>query len=322
MGSKKQTTNTTAVTTKQNPQYMEDLQASLTNKIKGIGEMDPASFVAGADPLQTQAADIVKRLTSGGPDYGGVDAGYDEVADLLRGITGASTDYESQHTGAVVDTTLAGMDRQSARDKAALTLKQAGQNAFGGSGVAIEDALLTSEQGANRAAAEAQLRDEAWKTGQSLTQTALDRKLQATGMLGDLTTTRAGETRARTAEERANAAMGFDMGGMLRDIEQQRLAAPISHVDSLATLNAKMPWQLMTGETTNQNSTTKTKDPMGAIGGLAMLAAAPFTGGASLAGLGGMAGAAGGLGGLSAIFGGGAAAAGAGSLLKNISKVK
>jgi hypothetical protein len=296
MGSKKTTQNTTSVTTKQNPQYMEDLQASLANKIKGVGEMDPASFVAGADPLQTQAADIVKRLTGGSAN-----AGYDEVADLLRGITGAPTDYESQHTGAVVDTTLAGMDRQSARDKAALTLKQAGQNAFGGSGVAIEDALLTSEQGANRAAAEAQLRDEAWKTGQSLTQTALDRKLQATGMLGDLNTT-------RSAEDRANAAMSADLGGILRDIEQQRLAAPISHVDSLATLNAKMPWQLMTGETTNQNSTTKTKDPMGTIGGLAMLAAAPFTGGASLAGLGGMAGAAGGLGGLSAIFGGGGGA--------------
>ena len=75
---------------------------------------------------------------------------------------------------------------------------------------------------------------------------------------------------------------------MLRDIDAQTRNAPISLASVAAGLQGAMPYSLLHGQEQvgTSKSTTTQSDPMGALGSLAMLAAAPLTGGTSLLGMG------------------------------------
>jgi len=79
----------------------------------------------------------------------------------------------------------------------------------------------------------------------------------------------------------------------MRSIDQARLNAPTDLLKTQVALNAGIPANLFRGETSDMNgtstTTSKTSDPLGTLGSLAMMVALPGIGtalGAGLAGLG------------------------------------
>lgn len=76
--------------------------------------------------------------------------------------------YMSGYTDDVVDTTLAGMDRNFARDVAARGASEASIGGIGGTRAAVADALGGQLHGMDRAAMEAKLRDDAFRFGSEM----------------------------------------------------------------------------------------------------------------------------------------------------------
>jgi hypothetical protein len=76
--------------------------------------------------------------------------------------------YMSGYTDNVVDTTLAGMDRNYARDMAARGASEASIGGMGGTRAAVADALGGQLHGMDRAQMEAKLRDDAFRFGSEM----------------------------------------------------------------------------------------------------------------------------------------------------------
>ena len=115
---------------------------------------------------------------------------------------------------------------------------------------------------------------------------ALARQLQAGNSLASLAETMGNDTRANLALQ---GALGADQ----QALDQAKAQAPLSVLQQIAATYGGMPLNLLSGETVtgNSTSTSKTSDPMGAIGTLGGLALAPFAGGLSaLAGMAGIPG--------------------------------
>lgn len=273
----KSTTNQTTVQTPTNPEWVTQPTQDVAGKISALGNLDPYSLVAGADPLQTQAGQGAAGL---GQDRGW----YDKImggssASLLDGLGS----YMSPYTQNVVDTSLADFDHNAGQTRAQQTLDMAGSGAFGGSGSALTRSGTEGELARARASLDAGLRDQAFNTGAGLSNQDASRRQDFMGL-------QAQTGLAAEESQRSNLALQSDIGEKMRAIEQARLGAPISLAQIQAGLLSGLPLNLFTGQTSTMNGTTtsKTSDPLGTLGSLAMTAAAPFTGGASLAGLGGL----------------------------------
>jgi len=318
--SKKSKTTTTqnqqthTVQTPTNPDWVTNSVQGLSGDIGKLGQLDPYSLVSGPNALQQQATQGASslgidpaawaKLTTGDGPQG-------QAASLLDGLG----NYMSPYTNDVVNTTLAGYDQDTGRTKAQQSLDLARSGAFGGSGAAITQSMTDAERGLGRASTEAGLRDRAFNTGASLSNMDAGRRQDASFANANLsqntTAQRLQALLSGDANNRANVGTQAALGSDMRAIEQQRLSAPISLLSARAGLQQSLPYNLFTGQTSDgtmngtSSSTTKTSDPMGALGTLAMMAAAPFTGGASLLGMG--------LGGLGATAGGLAAGALGGS---------
>jgi len=325
--SSKTTSNqqTHTVQTPTNPDWVTNSVSGLSGDIAKLGAMDPYSFVSGPNALQQQAATGAAglgidpaawaKLTTGDGPQG-------QAASLLDGLS----NYMSPYTNDVVNTTLAGFDKNAGMTRAQQSLDLARSGAFGGSGAAITQSMTEGDLAQRRAASEAGLRDQAFNTGAGLSNMDAGRRQEASFANAQLnqntTAQRLQALLSGDANNRANVGVQAGAGADMRAIEQQRLAAPLTLLQQRAALTGSLPYNLFTGQTQDGTSsgtqTTKSSDPLGALGSLALLAAAPFTGGASLLGglgaLGAGAGAAlGGIGGALGVAGTSAAGGLAGS---------
>jgi len=147
-----------------------------------------------------------------------------------------------------------------------------------------------SNSNADRGTKAAEANASAWNAG-------ADRALDAGKLFGDLGT-------ATDDSTRKNLALLGNLGAAQRGVATDQAQAPLSVAQLIAQITGQLPLNLEHGQTTNETSTKTSSNPLGSLGSLAMLAAAPFTGGLSL---GGMA-----LGGLSSIAPGLAGAIGSG----------
>lgn len=322
--SSKTTSNqqTHTVTTPTNPDWVTNSVQSLSGDIGKLGAIDPYSLVSGPNALQQQAATGAAglgidpaqwaKLTTGDGPQGA-------YASLLDGLGS----YMSPYTDNVVNTSLAGYDQNAGMTRAQDALDIGNSNAWGGSGASIKQALTSGQLAMGRGQLEAGLRDQAFNTGASLSNMDAARRQDASFRNAELsqgtTAQRLQALLAGDANARSNVLTQAGLGTDLRNITQQQLNAPISLLQARTGLTQGLPYNLFTGQTSdgtsNSTSTTKSSDPLGSLGTLAMLAAAPFTGGASLlgAGLGGLgAAAAAGTAGLAGL--GGSIAGGLGSL--------
>lgn len=297
MSSSKKTTSTSAtsgvsnvVQTPTNPAFVSSGLGQISGAVSNLVGQDPYSFVAGADPIQTQAATGAANLTS--------PSGFSSAQSLASGVGSANTpsiaghlgEFMSPYTNDVVNTTLAGYDKNAGYSRAGDTLARAGDSTFGGSGGAIQTALNEQNIAQGRAQTEAQLRNQGFQTalGGATSQAGLDagtqqQRLGAAGVMS-------GNASAEGANANQNIQTQSGIGQILQQLAQARAGAPINSLQSLSSIYGALPLGLLHGDTsngtnnstTNGTSTTTSSDPMGTLGSLAMGAGALMSGGALL----------------------------------------
>lgn len=138
--------------------------------------------------------------------------------DEARGMI-SGEDFMSGYTDDVVDTTLAGLQRQFDRDRVARGASQAAIGGLSGSRAGVADAVAESLHGLNMSQVEAQLRDNAYRFGvgaggnaASMLAGLADQEFQ-----GDLT---------ETSTMGAYGALGRDLAQQEADVEYTRRADP------------------------------------------------------------------------------------------------
>jgi hypothetical protein len=246
------TTNFTGNSVGTAPDWLTEAMKGITGNITTLGSHDPLSYVAGANPLQTQAGTIAGGL-SGSP------WNFDGAADLTRGVAAAAAPHTSgvqalpyvqQYMDSGLDnyvkSTLADFDFNAGKTRAADDLSLAGSGAFGGSGAALTKSATADALARARASTDAGLRSSAYT--QALTAAGADatrqqgakdlnaqlqaqgqdRTLAAARQLGDLSTT-------YDANQRANVGAQGAIGDMLRAITQQQAQAPLDLAKFTAT---------------------------------------------------------------------------------------
>jgi hypothetical protein len=191
----------------------------------------------------------------------------------------------SPYLNDVVNTTLKGYDDNANQTRQGQMLDLANDSTFGGSGGSILRALTEGQIGQGRAATEAGLRQQGFETAlgaanndanryqntndlnAQLSAQGQDRTLSAAAQLQNLIT-------SNDANARANLAAQGDIGAQLRDIEQQRLGAPLNLLATQAGLFGSLPLGLLHGQVgdstgqSNGTSTTTVSDPLGSLSSL------------------------------------------------------
>ncbi|WP_300573610.1 hypothetical protein [Phenylobacterium sp.] len=198
--------------TPQVPDWINFRTRSLDQDLAEIGGIDPYSLVAGADPLQQQAA-------TGAAGLNARPWNYDAAADLTRGVANSAAPtfdaasfeaaqaspasllenlekYMSPYTGQVVDAALADFDYGAGQTRAQQALEMAGAGAFGGSGSALARSQTEDALARGRASTSATLRDEGFRVGAGLSDSDAARRQAASianaGFAQDAARTNAG----------------------------------------------------------------------------------------------------------------------------------
>lgn len=313
MGKKQETTREFNSTTMPiNPQPVTDAITGIAGTLNNLAGIDPYSLVPGTNPFHDMAGEAIGGLDDvtnsflRNPMWNDFMKSGPSLANSIN-AKGLIEGFENPYTQSVVDSTLAQFDETANQERTANLLRGSKSNAFSSSGGGIFQALSDRFTDQNRGTLEGTLRNQGFAQ-------ALQAALQQAGQDTQVSMQNAQQSNAyrlaqmdsllnRTAllgsEGRANAALQGDFGNMMRGIEQQEAMSPFTAAQLRAGIAGSTPFGITRGEETqgHEKSTSRTSDPLGTIGSLAMLAAAPFTGGASL--LGGL-GALGGAGSLSA----------------------
>jgi hypothetical protein len=279
--SKTSTSNTTNGTTNvtqtpTNPAFVQPAIQGLAGQITNLSAQDPYSFVAGPDPLQTQAGAGAGALTT--------PQGFADAQSALKGAAGAQgqsllsglQNYMSPYTNDVVDTTLAGFDKNAGYTRAADTLAKAGDATFGGSGGAIQTALNEQNIAQGRAQTEAQLRDQAFQTGAGLSNEDAARRQEAISQQIAAAQGLSGNATAQAAADQGRVQTQSQIGQMLQQLAQAHATAPLATTGALTSMLGGLPLGLLHGQdtngvensTSNGTSTTSTSNPLGTIGSL------------------------------------------------------
>ena len=154
--------------------YLDDLQKAVGQfKAADLTKVFGPQFVAGQDPLQKSAESLA--LTGIG--------GYQpflQAAAASAGPTGYQQ-FMSPYQQDVIDTTLQEFDVQTQKGLPGLAAQAIGAGAFGGGREGVQRAEYLSTAGRNRAALEAQLRQQGFTQAQQLAQQNLANQLRLGG---------------------------------------------------------------------------------------------------------------------------------------------
>jgi hypothetical protein len=185
------TSNTNSTTTPTVAPWLNQGYQDYSGLINKFATSDPASFVASANPTQTQAFEAAQNL-------GGWKSGLDSASQLVRGAvnqpvataeagmaSAASINQDdidkflNPYLSTVVDTTLNDYDVNSGRVRAAQDAQAAKNRAFGGSNFAVREAQTEGELARGRSAADANLRSGAYNTALDYANREADRRQTA-----------------------------------------------------------------------------------------------------------------------------------------------
>ena len=151
-----------------------------------------SQFVAGEDPLQTKAIDAAQAGVGAYAPYlasAATNVGAAGTAQAGLGALSGAQAYQpfmSPYQQDVIDTSLASFDKQAAQQQQALRDQSLGvPGAFGGGREGVQQADYQSGSDLNRAALEAQMRQQNFQQAQQGAQTAFGQQQQmAQGQLG------------------------------------------------------------------------------------------------------------------------------------------
>ena len=148
--------------------YLDDLQKAVGQfKTADLSKSFGPQFVAGQDPLQ-KSAEALALTGIGG--YQRFLTGAEGAQQQAAGLTGptAYQQFTSPYQQDIIDTTLAEFDRQTQKGIPALAAQAINRGAFGGARQGVQEAEFLSNQARNRAALEAQLRQQGFTQAQQL----------------------------------------------------------------------------------------------------------------------------------------------------------
>jgi hypothetical protein len=277
------------------PDWITQPAQDLTAKVTALGNADPLSYFADADPLQRQAG-------AGAQNLSGTPWNYEGALDLTRGVAATNSpqtgfvksaplisDFMNPYTKDVIDSSLADFDFNAGRTQAQQDLDIQRDAGFGGSGTALTKGETAGQLARARSSLDSGLRLGGWDTALQAAQSEaarkqaandtnaalmagqMDRQLGAAGQIADL----AG---AFGAEQRANIGTQAGIGDILRQIAEQKAQAPL---DLTAWQGQNLPdilSQFFGADTTGKTSTTGTGkttsfDPVATAGKIAKIAA-------------------------------------------------
>ena len=172
-------------------QFIEDLGKDYAKQLAATTaiEVDTSKFapqVAAQDALQTQAATLAgtgvgsfqpfiqaaqQQATAAGQTVGDVGTTLSGIAGLTGAPTAAQTAaYTSPYQQQVIDTTLAEFDRQRAINEQNIRDQQASLGALGSGRAGVQLSEFQAQSGRDRAALEAQLRQQGFQQAQAARQ--------------------------------------------------------------------------------------------------------------------------------------------------------
>jgi len=264
------TTNST--TTPIVPEWGSSLVQNVAGRVGGLLGLDPNGLIAPSHALQNQAAASAATLGGGrvaavpGAPSGADDASW--LAPQMSANTpfasgGKAYDwvdrYQNPYLKEVVDSSAADFDAHAGNVRAQQALNLAGSGAFGGSGAALTQSMTEGELARGRASTLSGLRSRAYEHALAAAsgdadratqarianaQTALQDRAQKVGW-GFQAQDR---TLASDANRRANIATQAELGGALREVDQQQRQAPIANTQQLVAMLSGLPIGLFTGE--------------------------------------------------------------------------
>ena len=148
--------------------FLDDLQKAVGGfKTADLSKSFGPQFVAGQDPLQARAQQLAESGIGG---YQRFLTGAEGAQQQAAGLTGptAYQQFMSPYQDDVIKTTLEGFDRQTQAGIPALAAQAISRGAFGGARQGVQEAEFLSNQARNRAALEAQLRQQGFTQAQQL----------------------------------------------------------------------------------------------------------------------------------------------------------
>ena len=158
--------------------YLDDLQKAVGQfKTADLSKSFGRQFVADQDTLQ-KSAEALALTGIGG--YQRFLTGAEGAQQQAAGLTGptAYQQFTSPYQQDIIDTTLAEFDRQTQKGIPALAQQAISRGAFGGARQGVQEAEFLSNQARNRAALEAQLRQQGFTQAQQLASQAFGQQRQ------------------------------------------------------------------------------------------------------------------------------------------------
>lgn len=304
MGLSSKKTTSTQTTTPNNPSWLEPQLNTLAGRITDLSNMDPYSFVAGPNALQTQAAGSAASLAPDTASYGGAQSlyqglmntgasQYDPATVHPNSILPNIDAYMSPYLKDVLGSSLADYDYGAGQTRAQNKLALANDDTFGGSGGAIQTALSEDAIDRGRGTLASGLLNQGYQSAANLANLDADRRQQAQlanqAAFNQARQFNASQTEAALARQQA-AAQGLvntassqnqtaandintqaAIGAVLQQLAQQQAGAPLSTLSSLVSAYGGLPLSLLHGETTN-GVTKQSGSVLDALGGLAQIA--------------------------------------------------
>lgn len=292
-GSKKKWSNTsestqTSARTPVVPDWAAGPVQRGAGQVASLFDLDPGALVAPSHALQAQAATTAASLGGGnGADQGGAGtrAGLGD-ASWLSPLMGADTPFASggkaynylgqymdPYLEDVVDASAADFNVHAGKVRAQQDLDLAGAGAFGGSGAALTRSGTEGELARARAATLSGLRSKGWESALGAAQGDAERATRA--RIANAETAlqdraqKAGfgfkaqeQALAADASQRANATTQAQIGEMLRGVDQQQRAAPVTTAQQIIAMLQGLPLGLFTGqsETSTKHDTASGKE--------------------------------------------------------------
>lgn len=199
---------------------------------------------------------------------GGFQAPTDNPAMTAASQAGA---YTNPYDQSVINSTLASFDQNAAQTAAQQQAQAAGANALGGSRFGVQQGVTAGQTALSRGQLEAGLRDQGFNTAAGLgaqdaaagnqmlqfnagqQDSALNRQLQAAGLLSD-------QANNYDANTRADLTTMAGLGDQQRSVESAYTNAPLTQLQAVSQLQGLTPYQILTGQQINgtQNGTTTT----------------------------------------------------------------
>ena len=276
-------------------QYLADLFAS-AKALTGDGTQMPFSAQQLAELSEGQKQAISSALTGVGAFQPFLQQGRAAVTQGIAGAQGADftptsyQDFMSPFTEEVIDTTLADIAEQGAKQQAQLGAASVGQGAFGGSRQGIAQGEIAANVADQQARTAGQLRSQGFAQAQNLAQQAARQQLAQAQLGGQLGVSQAGlgQLGQQMGVQDINTLLGI--GGLQQQQAQRqfdvtranelaRQALPFQRIGFMSDIFRGVPALQQTYSTTTTPPPSRTSQLLGL--GIAGLGAAGRAGGFS-----------------------------------------